>query len=329
METYDVLDLFSGIGGIRLGLEQTGRFRVVHACEIDKNACKTYEANFGHNPAGDVTKIIPGDLPRFDVIAGGFPCQSFSLAGNRRGFDDMRGTLFFHMAKIMEARRPKAGLFENVPGLINHDGGRTLKRIIDCLRNDLGYRTTRWSLNAKDFGVPQNRSRIYIIAVLPEFIDFLEPPIGHGAKTRLSDILEKEQVDDKYYLSAKYLAGLERHKVLQAAKGRGFGYEIRPRSGIANAVVCGGMGKERNLVIDARGPSKQGDRNEKHVRKMTPREWARLQGFPEDFKLPKDAYAYKQFGNSVAVPVIRAIGDRLAMALDKQYPEGMGWSSPT
>jgi DNA (cytosine-5)-methyltransferase 1 len=328
METYDVVDLFSGIGGIRLGLEQTGRFKVVHACEIDKNACKTYAANFGHNPYGDVTQIVSSKLPDFDVLAGGFPCQSFSAAGERLGFEDTRGTLFFYMAKIMNERRPKAGIFENVHGLMTHDYGKTLGTIMNAL-TDMGYKVDRAILNARDHGLAQNRPRVYIVAMLPEYFDFFQfPPGPTSPKRTLQSVREPGPVADKYYLSAKYLTGLERHRRQQEAEGRGFGYEVRSWDSASNAVLCGGMGKERNLVVDEAGPMEQGDRNDRHVRKLTPREWARLQGFPDEFRLPSsDGHAYRQLGNSVAVPVIRTLGERLAAALDKKERE-MEWSMP-
>lgn len=319
-KTYKFLDLFSGIGGIRLGMERTKRFKCVRSCEINKQACRTYEENFGEDPYGDVTKIESDALPNFDVICGGFPCQAFSHAGHRRGFSDTRGTLFFEIARLMRDRKPLAGLFENVPGLASHDGGRTLETILATII-ELGYKPYLKTLNARDFGVPQNRDRVYIVAIQEGlgYFKFPNPPL---VRCSIRDIIEKDPVDDRFYLSDKYMTGLERHRRMQEEKGRGFGYEIRKLSGIANAVVCGGMGKERNLIVDKRGPSEAAkDRNGRHVRKMTPREWARLQGFPDSFKIPNALnVAYKQFGNSVAVPVVSAIAAKLAITLDGNEP---------
>jgi DNA (cytosine-5)-methyltransferase 1 len=319
MKTYEVLDLFCGIGGIRLGLEGTGRFKVVHACEIDDRACKTYEANFGHSPKGDVTRIDPTNLPHFDVVAAGFPCQAFSIAGNRLGFEEARGTLFFDVARVIAARRPRAALFENVKGLLSHNSGDTFKRIRNTLVQ-MGYGVFHKVLNAKNFGVPQNRERVYIVALrdweesFPDGMGFDFPSSSPG-KSMISEIMEESPVSDKHYLSQKYLDGLRLHRQRQETKGRGFGYEIMPVDGPSHAIVCGGMGKERNLIVDARGPSMMDGKNSEHVRSMTPREWARLQGFPDSFKIAA-TWAHKQFGNSVAVPVIKAIGGRLAEALD-------------
>jgi DNA (cytosine-5)-methyltransferase 1 len=324
MEKYRFIDLFSGIGGIRMGLEQTGRFECVKSYEINKKACDTYEANFGDNPFGDVTKIDADSLPKFDFIAGGFPCQSFSMAGWRLGFDDTRGTLFFEVAKLIKKTRPLAVLLENVRGLTNHDGGRTLAVILNVLRNDLGYATYSSILNAKDFGVPQNRERIYIAAFsfVPE-CDFdafgggFSFPTGNGTSVTLRKFLESN-VESNFYLSQKYMDGLKNHRKVQEEKGRGFGYEILDRDGIANAIVCGGMGRERNLIRDEPVGEYPADRNTDRIRMLTPRECARLQGFPDSFKThPQVAAAYRQFGNSVAVPVIRAIAERMAVALDK------------
>ena len=326
---YPFLDLFSGIGGIRLGLEQTGRFKCVKSCEINRNACKTYQANFHEDPFGDVTKIDAASLPKFDLIAGGFPCQSFSHAGERLGFEDARGTLFFEVAKIIDKAKPPAVLLENVKGLTTHDHGKTLAVILNTLR-DLGYNVHCETLNARDFGVPQNRERVYIVALNfdcdCDFGDGFNAgfafPKGTRSPVRLKDVLEPS-VEPKFYLSQVYLDGLKRHKILQESKGRGFGYEVLANDGVANAIVCGGMGRERNLVKDEQVPKGSAvypkDRNSEYVRKLTPRECARLQGFPDSFKIPVGfSTAYRQFGNSVAVPVIRAIGERIAMALDQR-----------
>jgi DNA (cytosine-5)-methyltransferase 1 len=329
---YRTIDLFAGIGGIRLGFEQTGRVLNVFSAEIDKYACKTYEENFGDNPYCDVTKINPQDIPNFDILLAGFPCQAFSIAGKRGGFNDTRGTLFFDVARIIKEKRPQAFLLENVKGLTNHDRGRTFETILNVL-DELNYKTYWKIINSKDFGVPQNRERIYIIGFdkekfEEEKINFTFPkPIKECKK--IKDILEKEEVSNKYYLSQKYLDTLKAHKERHKNKGNGFGFEILDPEGIANAIVVGGMGRERNLIIDKKltdftpKTNKEGGINKDFVRTLTPREWARLQGFPEDFKIPvSDTQAYKQFGNSVTVPVIYNIAKEMIKTLDSLRSEG-------
>lgn len=313
---FKFIDLFSGIGGFRLALQNLGG-RCVFSSEIDLAAQTTYEANFGETPYGDITlELTKNAIPdHFDILCGGFPCQAFSIAGKRSGFEDTRGTLFFDVADIIKRKQPRAFFLENVKGLVSHDKGNTLKTILKVLREDLGYYVPNPQIiNAKDFGVPQNRERIFIVGFHKEtgIQDFTYPePIGK--EVTFADVKEEQVVPTKYYLSTQYLETLERHKAHHASKGNGFGYAIIADNSIANAIVVGGMGRERNLVIDHRitdfTPTTRikGEVNRKGIRKMTPREWARLQGFPDNFKIiVSDAAAYKQFGNSVAVPAIQA-----------------------
>lgn len=327
-----MIDLFAGIGGIRMGFDQAfgDSAETVFVSEWDTAAQKTYSANFPDSLTinGDITKISEEDIPGFDICLAGFPCQAFSLAGQRRGFDDdykgmSRGTLFFDVARICARHKPKVIFCENVKGLTIHDKGKTFAVIRGTLEQ-IGYKVFAKVLNSKDFGVPQNRERIYIVAfrkdIAPDRFDFPSPVPG---KVSLRDILEEKPVPSKYYLSTQYLATLIRHKERHAAKGNGFGYEIRELDGIAGAIVCGGMGRERNLIVDPRQtdltPSThiKGEVNREGIRKMTPREWARLQGFPDSYKLIlSDVHLYKQFGNSVTVPVIRAIAEKIKAVLD-------------
>ena len=313
---FKFIDLFAGIGGFRLALQNLGG-KCVFTSEWDKQAQKTYRTNFGETPFGDITKeqtksYIPDG---FDILCAGFPCQAFSIAGKRGGFEDTRGTLFFDVAEIIQRKQPKAIFLENVKGLRNHNGGKTLATILNVLRNDLGYFVPDPQIvNAKDFGVPQNRERIYIVGFHPStnITEFSYPkPIDK--KVKFADIKEKDIVPTKYYLSTQYVQTLENHKARHESKGNGFGYAIIPDDGISNAIVVGGMGRERNLVLDHRitdfTPTThiKGEVNRDGIRKMTPREWARLQGFPDNYIIPvADASAYKQFGNSVAVPAIQA-----------------------
>lgn len=323
---FKFIDLFAGIGGFRLALQNLGG-KCIFTSEWDKQAQKTYRANFGETPFGDITKeltkaYIPDD---FDVLCAGFPCQAFSIAGKRGGFEDTRGTLFFDVAEIIRRKQPKAFFLENVKGLRSHDKGKTLETILNVLRNDLGYYVPEPEIvNAKDFGVPQNRERIYIVGFHKDLgIDAFEYPKPTKKTVSFADVKEAEVVDTKYYLSTQYLQTLINHKARHAGKGNGFGYEIIRDNEIANAVVCGGMGRERNLVLDHRitdyTPTTKikGEVNREGIRKMTPREWARLQGFPDDYIIPvADASAYKQFGNSVAVPAIQATAKEILKTIN-------------
>lgn len=334
MKKLKSIDLFAGIGGIRLGFDQAFKsdIETVFISEWDEFAQKTYTSNFD-DPfpiAGDITKIKESDIPPFDICLAGFPCQAFSMAGKHMGFDDdykgmTRGTLFLDVARICEYHKPKVIFCENVKGLTIHDKGKTFKVITETFAK-LGYKVFTKILNSKDFGVPQNRERIYIVCfrndVAPENFDF---PKGSKKQICLKDILDPAPVPAKYYLSTTYVQTLKRHKERHMALGHGFGYEIRPLDGIAGAIVVGGMGRERNLIIDKREHSTEpmthikGGINEECIRKMTPREWCRLQGFPESFKITlADTHMYKQFGNSVTVPVIKAIAEKIKDVLKCQ-----------
>ena len=319
--SFKFIDLFAGIGGFRLAMQNLGG-KCVFTSEWDKEAKRTYKANFGERPFGDITKeetkvFIPDN---FDLLCAGFPCQAFSIAGKRVGFEDTRGTLFFDVAEIIKRKKPKAIFLENVKGLRNHNGGKTLATILNVLRNDLGYFVPEPQIiNAKDFGVPQNRERIYIVGFRNDLeIQNFEYPKPTNKKVAFSDIKEKEVPPTKYFLSTQYVQTLINHKARHESKGNGVGYAIIPDNEISNAVVCGGMGRERNLVLDHRitdfTPTThiKGTVNREGIRKMTPREWARLQGFPDNYLIPvADASAYKQFGNSVAVPAIQATANEI------------------
>jgi DNA (cytosine-5)-methyltransferase 1 len=320
---FTFIDLFAGIGGMRAAFQSLGG-RCVFSSEWDQSAKKTYFENFGEVPFGDITKIGTSEVPKHEILVAGFPCQAFSIAGARGGFEDTRGTLFFDVARIIADKKPQAFLLENVKGLANHDRGRTLETILNTLRNDLGYNVPDPQiLNAKFYGVPQNRERIFIVGFKSKsaFEKFVYPK-SDATSCTISDVLEEREVSVKYYLSTQYLKTLQEHRRRHEEKGNGFGYEIIPNDGISNAIVVGGMGRERNLVIDGRLSTFKpitnikGSVNRKGIRKMTPREWARLQGFPDRFVIPvSDAQAYKQFGNSVAVPVIAAVGKQIMKAL--------------
>ena len=303
---FDFIDLFAGIGGIRIPFQEMGG-RCVFSSEWDKFSQKTYRINFGETPAGDITKIDAEDIPDFDILLGGFPCQPFSQAGLHKGFADTRGTLFFEIERIIENKRPKAFLLENVKQLKGHDKGRTFATIMQHL-HDLNYYAEAMVLRAADFGVPQIRERIYIVGFDKEYYnlpeDYIFPfPKPLNKKTKVGDILEKE-VDEKYTLSDKLWEGHQRRKIENRKNGKGFGFSLFNEDSPYTSTISARYYKDGSeALIEQKG---------KNPRKLTPRECARLQGFPDSFVIPvSDAQAYKQFGNSVAVPVIRAIGKQI------------------
>lgn len=332
---YRSIDLFAGIGGIRLGFDKAfgEDIETVFVSEWDEFAQKTYKNNFKDtfDIAGDITKIDEKDIAPFDFCLAGFPCQAFSIAGTggagRNGFSDSfkgqnRGNLFLDVVRICEYHKPKVIFCENVKGLVMHDHGRTFQIIRHAFR-DIGYQVFWKVLNSKNFGVPQNRERIYVVAFRDDLnIGEFVFPKEHGKKTTIKDILDKAPIPSRYYLSDVYVQTLREHKARHAAKGNGFGYEIRDLNGIAGTIVCGGMGRERNLIVDSRPHDMipethiKGSVNRENIRKMTPREWARLQGFPDSFKLElSDTHLYKQFGNSVTVNTIEAIAKEIKKTL--------------
>jgi DNA (cytosine-5)-methyltransferase 1 len=329
---YRSIDLFAGIGGIRMGFDQAfgPSISTKFVCEWDEYAQKTYKANF-HDDfeiTGDITVVDEKDIPSFDICLAGFPCQAFSIAGKKQGFKDdykgrCRGTLFFDVARICAYHHPKVIFCENVKGLTIHNKGNTFRVITETLE-ELGYNVYSKVLNSKDFGVPQNRERIYIVAFRKDIDSsgFFFPS-GIGVDTSIRDIMEENPVSVRYYLSDVYMESLRKHKARHLSKGNGFGYVIRDLDDTAGAIVCGGMGKERNLIIDDRLTDFtpvthiKGEVNREGVRRMTPREWARLQGFPDTYELPlADVHSYKQLGNSVTVPVIKAIANNIRCVLE-------------
>lgn len=359
-QKYKTIDLCAGIGGIRQGFYMTGAFENVLSAEIDEYAAKTYEHLYGEKPLSDLTseefkKVIKES--EYDVLLAGFPCQTFSSAGLKKGFnDETKGTIFFHIADIIRRTRPKAVFLENVENLLIHNSGKTMETIVRVLEEDLNYKIigvqkkadgeyeySRESFlrNSKYFGVPQNRPRVYIMAfdrgLYGSRIELLKDslPFDSGTKIAfesLDDVLEKD-VPINYYLSSDYLETLKRHKNAQNKKGNGFGFcvvnDSKRKEKISNTILAtGGSGKERNLVYQPREdyagkkiPSKRSPINEEGIRVMTPNEWGRLQGFigygfvvdgKDLFSFPEglsDAQKYKQFGNSVSIPVIKSMAE--------------------
>lgn len=307
---YRMIDLFAGIGGTRLGFQQTKAVNVVFSSEWDKFAQKTYYANFGDMPAGDITKIEACSIPDHDILVGGFPCVAFSQAGKKKGFEDSRGTLFFDIARILKEKKPSVFLLENVKNLVGHDKGRTFSTIRNVL-DELDYKVFYRVLAARDFGVPQNRERIYIVGFRKDIIGDkeFEFPTETFAETRVGSILEKD-VDEKYTISDKLWEGHQRRKVNNKKNGKGFGYGIvNENSRYTNTISARYYKDGSEILVEQKG---------KNPRKITPREAARLQGFPEEYIIPvSDTQAYRQFGNSVAVPVVHAIAENIIACLDE------------
>lgn len=299
---FAFIDLFAGIGGIRIPFQENGG-ECVFTSEWDSYAVKTYTTNFGGEVWGDITKIESKDIPDFDIVLAGFPCQPFSQAGLHKGFSDTRGTLFFEVERIIRDKRPKAFLLENVKQLVGHDDGNTLRVILEHLRA-LNYTVDFKVLAARDFGLPQIRERIYIVGfdkanyAFSDDFHFGYPEPTHEP-TRLGDILE-QNVNDKYTISDKLWAGHRSRKEKNKANGKGFGFSLFNENSPYASTLSARYYKDGSEILVAQ--------EGKNPRKLTPRECARLQGFPDDYIIPvSDCRAYKQFGNSVAVPVIRAI----------------------
>lgn len=309
---YRFIDLFAGIGGIRLAFEDYGQ--CVFSCEWDVKAQETYFANFGVNPVGDIRTVNEKDIPDHDILLAGFPCQPFSIAGvskknslgRQHGFlDETQGTLFFDIARIIKEKQPQAFLLENVKNLRSHDKGKTFKIIKNVLENELGYTIYDEVLNAKGL-VPQNRERIYIVGFRkPLKFEFPTiPKNGPALKTILED-----NVDDKYTLSDKLWEYLQAYKAKHEAKGNGFGYGLADIDSYSRTLSARYYKDGSEILIPQEG---------KNPRRLTPTECARLQGFPKTFKIVvSNTAAYKQFGNSVAVPVVRLIAEKMIQALEK------------
>lgn len=364
---YKTIDLCAGIGGIRKGFELTGEFENVLSAEIDDFACATYEHLFGDNPKNDLTseefkqKVVE---TKYDVLLAGFPCQTFSRAGLQKGFrDTTKGTIFFDIADIISRTHPRAVFLENVENLVSHDKGETLKRIINTLEDELGYRIVGVTLdedgeyeytrdsfvrNSRYFGLPQNRPRVYIMAfnkmTYGNAVKLLKAqlPVHREREPIAKDLkaILENNVDDVFYMSSGYLETLKKHRVREHAKGHGFGYVVvnepdNPHP-ISNTILAtGGSGKERNLVRQYKEgvagkklPSKKTPLNDEGIRVMTPKEWGRLQGFigyafvengEDKFSFPPEttvAQQYKQFGNSVTIPVIEEMAQFMLSCFD-------------
>ena len=303
-----VLSLFSGIGGLDAGFEKAG-FKVVWANDFDKYAVETYKANYSSPIVhGDINEIKLEDLPNFDVLIGGFPCQPFSMMGSELGFEDTRGTLFFRIAEIIKHKisigyKPKVIVLENVRTLRTHDKGRTFKTIKRILTEELGYKVFDSVLNTADYGIPQTRNRTYIVCFANEQATFAFPEKQTLTLT-LQDLLENN-VDNKYFLSDTILPTI-------LSDGTG-GYKAKSEIDLKVArPLCATMAKMHRACQD--NYVTQNGR----VRRLTPRECARLQGFADTFVIPvSDSQAYKQFGNAVTVNVAQAVANKVRDTLEE------------
>lgn len=328
---FTFIDLFAGIGGFRIAMQSAGG-RCVFSSEWDEAAKETYFDNYGEVPFGDITKPeIKALIPDyFDVLCAGFPCQPFSNAGLKKGIEDTRGTLFYHIAEILRDHQPKAVLLENVRGLISNDKGRTIQTVLRTITG-MGYKCnipqelidngpitklkaecSKMVLSAKDYGVPQNRPRIFIVLWREDVNvnEFLYPE-PEKIKTRLGDILE-QNVPDAYTISDRLWEGHQRRKEEHAKKGNGFGYCLFNDDSEYTSTISRRYYKDGSeILIEQKG---------KNPRKLTPRETASLQGFPKEFKIPEsNVRAYQQFGNSVAVPVVTKISEQIVEQILEVY----------
>src|SRR3989344_1251529 len=308
-QSFTFIDLFAGIGGIRIAFERAGG-RCVFSSEWDRACQDMYEAHFGERPEGDITKIKAKDIPPHDILTGGFPCQAFSIIGGRRGFSDTQGTLFFDIERILKEKKPCAFLLENVKQLVGHDRGRTFKVILDSLHK-LGYYTHCKVLNGLDFGVPQKRERIIIVG-FQENYPFEFPERNDGKTLTLADVLEPEDVlDRKHFLSEYFKNKLERKLREQGkrpAQSPSVWHENKSGNIGMHSFSCAlrANGSYNYLVVDGK-------------RRLTPREMFRLQGFPDSYKfVVPDSQARKQAGNAVVVPKIEAVARAMVEAMQKK-----------
>ena len=308
-EKFLFVDLFAGIGGIRIPFEELGG-KCVFTSEWDKYAQDTYEANFGNRPAGDITHFDPSDIPNHDILLAGFPCQSFSIIGDKKGFSDTRGTLFFNIESILSKKKPEAFLLENVKQLRSHEKGKTFKTIIDKL-NRLGYHTFSTVLNALDFGLPQKRERTFIVGFKRNLQFYFPNPICKEPK--LEDILEPDDMLDPSLFASdsivkKRMAALKKKPMYPSIWHENVAGNISPLQ--YSCALRAGASYSYLLVNGIRRPS--------------PRELLRLQGFPDTFKIVVTyTQIRKQAGNSVAVPVIKAIAKQMLKSLSEGKPNSI------
>lgn len=313
---FTFIDLFAGIGGLRIGFDKLGG-ECVFSSEIDKFACQTYEANFGHKPAGDITAISADAIPSHDILLAGFPCQPFSLAGvskyNSLGWEhgfnhEVKGTLFFDVVRILEHHKPKAFLLENVKNLKSHDKGRTWQVILETLA-DLGYNIHSKVINAK-LVVPQNRERVFIVGFRDD-VEFEFPEIEPRHR-RLKHIMDDE-VPEKYTTSDHLWEYLQAYKEKHRKKGNGFGYGLVTAEDTSRTLSARYHKDGSEILIYQEG---------KNPRRLTPRECSRLMGFPDGFVIPvSDTQAYRQFGNAVVASLVEHLAEEVVGSLDNSITQ--------
>lgn len=310
------IDLFCGLGGFRLALEKQ-KCKCVFSSDIDEAVSKVYENNFGEYPSGDITKIDAKDIPDFDILCGGFPCQSFSIAGKRLGFEDTRGTMFFEVARILRERQPKAFILENVKGLTNHDKGKTLDVILNTLK-DLGYDYVYKVLNSSNYGIPQSRERWYCVGVRKDLhIKLNMDEIFPSEQLLLysyDDVIDSKNIYSDYIISETCKKNIDSYidKVKDKTSKYTLAYEIRPSrcqfrtNGISPCLTAkmGTGGNNVPVVVELN-------------RKLTEKECLKLMGYPDSYKIGTGAQAYKQIGNSVIVPILEYISKQLVELLKK------------
>ncbi len=315
---FTFIDLFAGIGGMRIAFERAGG-HCVYSNEWNKYSQQTYFANFGEQPEGDITQVSASSIPDHDILVAGFPCQPFSIAGVSKknslgratGFEDKtQGTLFFDVCRILKEKRPKAFMLENVKNLCSHDRGRTFKVILESLE-ELDYSIFYGVLDGQNY-VPQHRERILIVGFdrkkYGKNVQFDFELTPKFPKPVMRDILD-ESVDEKYTLSDKLWTYLQNYAAKHKAAGNGFGYGIAPLDGVSRTISARYYKDGSEILIEQEG---------KNPRRLTPRECARLQGFPDDFKIPvSDTQAYKQFGNSVVVPLMENVAKLIVKKIEE------------
>lgn len=316
VENLKFIDLFAGIGGFRIALEKNGA-KCVFSSEWDKQAQITYKENFGEIPEGDITKISESDIPKHNILCGGFPCQAFSISGKQKGFKDARGTLFFDIARIAKHHKPEVLFLENVKNLTKHYHGNTLKIILRIL-DEIGYDVYYKVLVASHYGVPQARERIYIVAFRKDLeIGCFKFPEPTYEKIYVKDILENDEITKEHIINRTDIKFWEKNetpvlKPIQIGQINNGGqgeriYSVNGHAITLSAYGGGAAGKTGAYLVNGK------------IRKLSPRECARVQGYPEWFKIPvTKSQAYKQFGNSVAVPVVESIFKQILYALNNK-----------
>lgn len=311
MKKFRFIDLFCGLGGFRIAMEKIGG-KCIFSSDNNIEVCKVYEENFGDNPYSDITEVSENDIPQFDVLCAGFPCQPFSIAGKRMGFNDSRGTMFFEVARIIKQHKPKIAFLENVSGIVSHDSGRTIKVITNTLE-ELGYVVNTKVMNAKDYGIPQNRNRWYCVAIRKDIYNKkFEFPEKCDLKYTLNDIIENKKISDynstetainnisKFIDNFKNSDRYNKNNFIIANEIRASKCNFRS-DGISPCLTAkmGTGGNNIPVVVELK-------------RKLTEKECLKIMGYPDDYKIrPNNMQSYKQIGNSVVVPLISAIAKKI------------------